>query len=175
MEVQSSAARIAVGDETVSTVQTTEVLSSEHAPVVTDETLVKVFIKIRDKRSELKRAFELEDTKLKLQQEQITTAMKQRCAAAGHTGYKTDFGTVYITESIKVSCGDWSVFYDWVKQTPDGLEFLEQRVKSGMVKEYMDKNNGELPPGISIFKELEARVRMPTKKASTLPEAGDPE
>jgi hypothetical protein len=134
------------------------------AAVPTD-TLVKIYRKIRDTRSNLKKQYEEDDEALKSQLAKIATALKQRVAEIGEsaTGLKTEYGTVYLAETMKVSCGDWGVFYSWAKEHDCLENFLEQRIKQGEVKAYMDKTKGELPPGVSVFREIEARVRAPKK------------
>lgn len=136
---------------------------------VPNDTLVKIFIRIRDAKSSKKKEMEAEIDKLDQQLKTISAELKSRCMEANATSLKTEMGTVYISETMKVSCGDWGVFYGWIKDN-DALDMLEQRVKAGEVKKYMDDHKGELPPGISIFKETEARIRKPTKRGGAVSE-----
>lgn len=162
-KTESLAARIAIGDENVQDAEVVEVVESPQGNIIKNDKLVKIFLKIRDARKALSAKFDAEDGALKAQLDTISVELKRRCLNAGDTGFKTEFGTVFITETLKVSCGDWAMFGEWLK-TQDPLVYMESRVKSTAIKEYMDAHNGELPPGISIFKESEARVRTPAKK-----------
>lgn len=45
---------------------------------------------------------------------------------------------------------------------PERFELMEKRVKSTFVKEYMDANGGQPPPGINVHQEYEISVRRPT-------------
>jgi hypothetical protein len=127
------------------------------------DTLVKIYVKIRDAKAEKKKAYEKEAAMLDEKMEAVATELKSRAQAEGVDGYKTAFGTVYLSETMKTSCADWSAFGEFLK-THDPLEFMEKRVSSTAVKEFMKQNDGELPPGISIFKEIEAHVRRAGEK-----------
>lgn len=143
----------------------------DNKPVTDEETphiipldkLVKIYVKMRDKLGEEKKAYEVIEKDLKEQMAQVATELKSRAIQQGVEGFKTDFGTVYLYESMKVSCGDWSAFSEFLKDH-DPLEFMEKRISSTAVKEYMKHTDGQLPPGVSIFKEIEARVRRAGEK-----------
>jgi hypothetical protein len=169
VQTESLAARVALGDSNVQDAEVIEVAQGPHNQVVQNDKLVKIYTKIRDARKALSAKFDEEDSGLKIQLEAVATELKKRCMVAGQTGFKTEFGTVYISESMKVSCGDWSMFGAWLKDQ-DPLVYLESRVKSTAVKDYMDSHNGELPPGITVFRESEARVRAPEKKLKAVAE-----
>lgn len=125
--------------------------------------LVKIYVKMRDKLSEEKRSFEATKKNLDEQMATVATELKARATQQGVEGFKTDFGTVYLSETMKTSCGDWEAFGKFLKNH-DPLEFLEKRISSTAVKEYMKRTDGQLPPGVSIFKEIEARVRRAGEK-----------
>lgn len=127
------------------------------------ETLVKIYVKIRDAKSAAKKEFDKAEEAFNTKLATVATELKARAQAQGVEGFKTEFGTVYMSETMKVSCADWSAFGTFLTGK-DPLEYLEKRVSSTAVKEYMKANEGQLPPGISIFKELEARVRKAGEK-----------
>lgn len=60
----------------------------------TMDRLTKVYLKMRDKLSELTRAFESEEAKLKEQQALVAAAMKDQMQAMGVKSAGTAFGTV---------------------------------------------------------------------------------
>lgn len=118
----------------------------------------KVYIKIRDKRAELKAAFDKEDSDLKLKQESLENAMLAQMNATGAKSVRTDFGTVYRQEEVKPSASDWDSLYRWIKEN-DAFDALERRVKKTFVTEYMETHDGALPPGVSVHREFVVRVR----------------
>ncbi len=126
--------------------------------------LVKIYVKMREaKAAEVK----AHDARIKetydLPMAQIATELKARAQAEGVEGFKTDFGTVYMATDFKASCADWGAFYGWIMAN-DAMDFLERRISAGKVKDYMAANDGELPPGVNVFKELVARVRKAGEK-----------
>jgi hypothetical protein len=137
--------------------------AKEPVSIIPVDRLVKVYVKIRDAKLAFKKEADATladfDRKLAI----IAAELKSRAQQEGVDGFKTEYGTVYMAVDYKVSCADWGAFYQWVKEN-DELDFLERRIKSAKVKEYMDAHNGELPPGVSVFKELEARVRRSNEK-----------
>lgn len=164
--IEGTAVRVAVGDETQDPQAVVDVSKSPHAGMIPDDRLVKVFVKIRDAKSTFKKAYEAEmEEKYDAPLRQLQTELKRRLMERHNDGLKTEFGTVYIAETLKVSCQDWGVFHAWIKEN-DALDFLEQRVKAGEVQTYMEQHQGELPPGLSVFRETEARVRKPTKRGA---------
>lgn len=125
--------------------------------------LVKIYVRIREAKGVKQKAFDAEIKTLDDQMKTIATELKQRAQTEGVNGFKTEHGTVYMATSLKTSCQDWGIFYDWIKAN-DALDFLERRISSGKVKDFMEAHDGELPPGVNIFKELEARVRKAGEK-----------
>ena len=138
------------------------------ASTIPDDRLVRVYIKIRDAKKAKVKAHDAEVAVLDGQLKSISIELLRRTQERHNKGFTTDFGTVYIAETMKTSCADWGVFYEWIQKTPNGFEFLEQRIKSGSVQSYMAKNAGALPPGVNVFREIEARVRKPSTKAKNL-------
>ena len=165
-DIEGTAVRIAIGDPTQDE-HVAEVAASEHAPVIPDDRLTKVYVKIREAKKAFVKAHEEE---LKRQfdgpLQQIAAELKARLQTRGNDGIRTEHGTVYLAEKMTTAGADWGVFYDWAKKNDCLENFLEQRIKVGEVKKYMDAHEGELPPGVSVFRELEARVRKPTKRGS---------
>ena len=126
--------------------------------------LVKVFLKIRNARSALTREYEARDTELKAQLKLIEVELLRRAQDQGVDGFSVDdVGTAYTNEEMHVSVGDDTAFYNFVRETGD-LDFFERRVTVKHVREYMEEHDGQLPPGLHVFRELRMRVRSATKK-----------
>jgi hypothetical protein len=125
--------------------------------------LVGLYIARRDEKTELKKRFDAEYALLDGDLATVATELKSRAQTAGVEGFKCDAGTVYLSETMKVTGSDWGAFGQFLK-THDPLEFMEKRISSTAIKAYMKDSGGELPPGVSIFKEIEARVRRAGEK-----------
>lgn len=133
-------------------------MEDEAPAVVPLEKIVRAFLRIRDRRTEIKRAFEDEDNGLKAAQDILDAHMLNQMHTQGVTSFRTNYGTAYITETIKPTASDWSAFYKWVAEN-DAFDFLEKRIKSTSVSEYMSQNDGDTPPGVSVLRRNEVNVR----------------
>tara|TARA_R110000772_G_scaffold51809_10_gene118909 strand:- start:1489 stop:1872 length:384 start_codon:yes stop_codon:yes gene_type:complete len=70
---------------------------------------------------------------------------------------RTESGTVYLTRVTKPKVQDGAVFLDFLKAN-DLLHMLELRPSTSAVEEFIEANNAP-PPGISVTREINARVR----------------
>lgn len=125
------------------------------------ERIVKVYITIRDKRAEMKRAFDEEYAKLG---ENLTKLENQLLRALGDNkldSMRTAFGTVYRQEEVKPSCQDWSALDFWVEDNPQygASDVFEKRLSKKFITDYMEAHDGNLPAGVSVYREYVARVR----------------
>lgn len=122
------------------------------------DTLVSVYIKIRNARAANTREYEAKDKELSAQLKQVEQELTRRAQAEGVEGFKTEHGTTYLDTSVKASIRDDTAFFAWIKQH-DAFDFLERRVKGSEVKKYIENHEGALPPGIDVFKEITTKVR----------------
>ena len=122
------------------------------------EKLVKVHQKIKAAYTAEKQAWEAKEAKFKGDLEEITNFMMTIMNETGINSIKTDQGTVYRTEKVIPQASDWGAFYNWVKEN-DAFDALEKRIKGTFISTYMQENNDELPPGVSVFRKFDVGVR----------------
>jgi hypothetical protein len=115
------------------------------------------YVKIRDKRSELKKEWEAEDLKLKDQLDTIEGFFLETLRDMGAESVRTKHGTIYRSLDVKPSCEDWNAFYAWIAEN-EAFDALERRVKKSFITQFMEDNKDELPPGITVVKEYIAKV-----------------
>lgn len=120
--------------------------------------VVKVHLKIRNRRAELKREFEAQDKGLKEQQEKLEAVLLHHLSTTESESIRTDAGTFYRQKETIPSAADWGAFYDWIKEH-DAFDALERRIKRTFITDYMDENDGQLPPGVNVFSRYVIRVR----------------
>lgn len=126
--------------------------------------IIGVYTKIRDKRSEIKKAYETQDNALKANLEQIEAVLLRQLIATQSDSTRTEAGTFYRQKDIMPSCSDWAALYAWIKEN-DAFDALERRVKKGFITDYMeehgkdDDGNTILPPGVNIHTKYVIRVR----------------
>lgn len=133
--------------------------------------LVRTFIRIRAERSELTAAFTEKDDALKESLRTIEAELLARAQADGVKGFSTKDGTTYIAEEAHASVAMPDDFRAFVLDTGD-LDFYEQRPSLKHIKEYQERHEGAVPPGIKLFRENRMRVRA-TKKSTVKGEANE--
>lgn len=121
--------------------------------------LVEKYIQLRDKKSEMKKAFELETQKLDEVLVKIEAALMQSFQESGLDSVKTKAGTAFITTRTSATVADWDVFFNFVK-TGENWDFLERRVSKDAVAQYQAANE-DLPPGINWNATRTINVRRP--------------
>lgn len=128
------------------------------AKSATVEQRVARYVRLRDSRAMANKDADLLDRAYKQAMEAIEGALLADAQAQSVTGFQTEAGTAYIDERMLTTIADDLAFFSFVKEQGD-LDFFERRVKSAHVKEWMAANNGMLPPGLNIFRELTMKVR----------------
>lgn len=124
---------------------------------ITADKITEAYVNIRDKRSELKRAFEAEDALLREKLDKLEVWLMTKLTELGADQLKTEHGTAYISTRDRASCADWGSLWPWLAEH-GRLDMLEKRVSTKPVAEYLDQY-GELPPGVNIERERTIVVR----------------
>jgi hypothetical protein len=121
--------------------------------------MVGAYVAIRDRRTEITKAFEAEDDELKAKLRTLEGALLGHLSTHGMDSVKTSHGTVYKQEEVKPNITDDAAFYDFVKTADAVEEALERRCKKSFVVDFMANHDGLPPPGISVSREYVVRVR----------------
>lgn len=119
--------------------------------------VTKAYVNIRNARGDLRRDYEAHDNELKAAQGKLEALMLKHLSEHSMESVRTEYGTFYRQEEIIPTCADWNAFYDWIAQN-NAFDALERRVKKTFIKDFMEDQNG-LPPGISVLREYQVRVR----------------
>ena len=130
--------------------------------------VVQVYNAIRDARTAKRHAWEEEDQKLEADMNQLKAFLLDNLNKTGAKSIATDHGTIFRTEKVRPSAADWGVIWDWMVQN-DGFDLMERRLKATFVKQFMDENNGALPPGVNVHREFEVSVRRPSSASGGSP------
>ena len=125
---------------------------------VTADKLVSVYIKIRDKRSAILRAYEEQDNVLKEQQAMVSNQMLEIMKEVGATNIKTTYGTVSRSVSTRFTTNDWGSMYDFIKEH-DAMHLMEQRISQGNMNRFLEENPDQLPIGLNSSSTYTVSVR----------------
>lgn len=120
--------------------------------------LCKVYVKIRTKKQELEKQHEAEVAVLNEKLQIISSTMKDLMVSLGTKSVKTDHGTAYVQEKTRYYPMDWSLFGNWIVAN-NAVDLLEKRVAQGNMKEWVEANPTNVPPGVQAETELTVTVR----------------
>jgi hypothetical protein len=121
--------------------------------------LVKIYLTIRDAKSNLYREYQLKNGQLEEEMKQIEVVLLDECDKIGADSIRTNVGTITRTVKEDYTCGNWDEFKQYILQE-GALELLAQKIHQSNFREFMANHDGEgLPPGISSIREYRATVR----------------
>jgi hypothetical protein len=121
--------------------------------------LVKIYLTIRDAKSNLYREYQLKNGQLEEEMKQIELVLLDECDKIGADSIRTNVGTITRTVKEDYTCGNWDEFKQFILQE-GALELLAQKIHQSNFREFMANHDGEgLPPGISSMRDYRATVR----------------
>mgnify|MGYP003656848527 CR=1 FL=1 len=129
---------------------------SEHQ--ATADKLVKTYIKIRDKRAELKEQYEAQDEGLKEQQDLLAEQMLSVCSELGADSIKTPAGTIIRKVDTRYWTTDWDSMYQFIEEH-DAYPLLEKRLHQTNLKQFLEENPELLPAGLQADRKYTVVVR----------------
>ena len=121
--------------------------------------LVANYIKLRDKKSLLKKQYDEKVAKVDAVMDRMEAIILKTFQDSGIDSARTDAGTAYISTRTSATVGSREEFLSWVLQDPDERSiFLENRVSKAAVEQFKAAND-DLPPGINFRSEVTVGVR----------------
>jgi hypothetical protein len=118
---------------------------------------VEVYIRLRDRRTARKKAFDAEDASDKSFQEKIDAQLMTHLNANGIDRVGCESGTVYKSVRTSATVADWELTLKFI-QDKAAWDLLERRVSKKAIEEYVNENES-LPPGVNISREAVINVR----------------
>lgn len=115
-------------------------------------------VEIRDRMDARRKDYEKAQQRDRKLWERGEQWLMQAMEHQGMTNAATATHTVFFSDSLRASCGDWSELSEFIAQTGQ-VDLLEHRVSSKSVKDYMENNGGELPPGVKTFTQRKINIR----------------
>lgn len=113
-----------------------------------DSTLLKMFIALRDRRTERKAAYQADDESDRTKQDKIEAEFLRRFQDRGIDNVSArSIGTAYKSTRSSATVGDWDSFLDHVRDN-DAWELLEHRANKSAVEQFRVENE-DLPPGVN--------------------------
>lgn len=126
-------------------------MDQEEVPL---DKLVRIYMKMRAKLSELDAQVEI----IKEQQQLLKNEIKDRMRSVGAKSMKTEYGTVSLTEKTRYYTQDWDSFKRFVIEN-DAVDLLEKRIAQTNMKMFLQENPTMVPPGLNSDTEIDVSIR----------------
>jgi phage host-nuclease inhibitor protein Gam len=118
---------------------------------------VSIYIKMRDKKAQMKAEFDASIAPLNEKMEKLEAKLLDIFNKTGMDSVKTEFGTAYTTTRVTASVADREIFMNYVKDNEE-WSLLEVRAAKTAVEQFRSIHD-DLPPGISMREERVVNVR----------------
>ena len=121
--------------------------------------LVANYIKLRDKKSLLKKQYDEKVAKVDAVMDRMEAIILKTFQDSGIDSARTDAGTAYISTRTSATVGSREELFQWIQEDFDERSiFLENRVSKVAVEQFKAAND-DLPPGINCRAEVTVGVR----------------
>jgi len=130
-------------------------MSEPNLPV---DKLVKIYIKMRDKHTEMLHEFQEKENQIKEQMSKVKQALLDYCKDNNLESVKTTEGMFYRTVKRRYTTADWGSLNKFIleHQVPD---LLEKRIHQGNMEQFLTEHPDLLPPGLNCDAEYSVTVR----------------
>ena len=133
-------------------------MTEETNDAVPVEKLVKVYLKMNTKLSEIKAAFEAEEKALRDQMAKVKGALLEHCKEHNVESVRTSEGLFYRNVTTRYWTNDWESMGRFVVEN-NVPELLEKRLHQGNTKQFLESHPDLLPPGLNVDSEYTITVR----------------
>jgi hypothetical protein len=120
--------------------------------------LVKVYLKMKTKRSELKAKYTEDDEAISTQMDMVKKALLQHCKDTGVDSVRTEEGLFYRTTRQSYWTSDWESMGKFILEHKVP-ELLEKRIQQTNMKQFLEEHPELLPPGLNVDSEYTITVR----------------
>jgi hypothetical protein len=133
-------------------------MTEETKDAIPVEKLVKVYLKMNTKLSEIKAAFEAEEKALRDQMAKVKGALLEHCKEHNVESVRTSEGLFYRNVTTRYWTNDWESMGRFVVEN-NVPELLEKRLHQGNTKQFLESHPDLLPPGLNVDSEYTITVR----------------
>lgn len=133
-------------------------MKTEGDVALTPDMLTRTYIKIRNKRAELKAEFEEQDNALEAQINALKSELLDYCKSQNIDSVRTSEGTFYRTIKTRYWTNDWDSMNRFILEH-EVPQFYEKRLNQTVMKQFLEENPDVLPPGLNVDSEYVITVR----------------
>ena len=125
---------------------------------VSVEKLVKVYIKMRDKHTEMLHEFQEQEKDIKAKMAKVKAALLEHCKEHNVDSVRTGEGLFFRTVKQNYWTSDWESMGKFIIEN-NAPDLLEKRLHQGNMKQFLEEHPDLLPPGINVDSEYSVTVR----------------
>ena len=118
---------------------------------------VELYIKLRDKKSEISKARKAEEAEVQVKMDKLEVQLMGALDKLGGEGMRTAAGTAYISSRTSATIADKDSFMGYVKGNL-AWDLLEVRV-SKLAVDVFATEHGDVPPGVNYRTERTVSIR----------------
>ena len=122
------------------------------------EKVVSVYLKIRDKKAAITKAYEAEVAELDAKQDLLQSALLDFCKANGVESIKATSGTAFKTIKERIFVSDWAAVEQFIYDN-DALDLVEHRLAQNAAKTWMKENPDKPIPSAVVDRKFAITVR----------------
>ena len=123
--------------------------------------LVAAYIKMRDKRAELLRAYEEADGSVKSQMELVEAKLLELCKEIGVDRLGSKHGAVMRTVKTRYWTSDWESMHKFILEHKMP-QLLERRISQLNMKQLLEENPDLTPMGLNTDSKYSVTIRRTT-------------
>lgn len=124
----------------------------------TAEELVDAYVNIREQKRALDKKYKDEVGVLEGHLDEIETALLDMCKGIGADSIKTPYGTVMRGVKSVYTTNNWEKLYETIYEHR-AFELLERRISNGNMKQFLEENPVDHPPGLSVDTKYTITIR----------------
>ena len=135
-----------------------EEVQGKDSPLVDLDTLTAVYLKMRDKRDDMRREAEAREKEIEEQMDIIEAEMLEVCKNMNADSVRTPHGTIIRSVKSRYWTNDWDSMYQFIKEH-DAFGLLEKRLHQTHLKEFLSENPDTFPIGVNVENSYSVVVR----------------
>ncbi|MDB4298012.1 hypothetical protein N9909_00195 [bacterium] len=124
--------------------------------------LIKVYVKIRDKKVAISRELKEQEEELDVKLDKVKAALLAHCKETGLESGKTESGSFYRSVRSKYWTSDWESMNKFILEH-EAVDLMEKRLHQGNMKQFLEENPDLHPPGLNTDREFTVTVRRSKK------------
>jgi len=135
-----------------------EEVQGQDSPQYDLDKLTAIYLKMRDKRDDMRREAEAREKEIEEQMSIIEAEMLEVCKQMNADSVRTPHGTIIRSVKSRYWTNDWDSMYQFIKEH-DAFGLLEKRLHQTHMKEFLSENPNTFPIGVNVENSYSVVVR----------------